>query len=102
MPMQEITPGELKEWLDKDPALPLIDVREPEEHTAYNIGGSLFPLPEIMEHAHKIDNARPAVLYCKIGVRSKIAIQRLEEKFGHKQLYNLKGGMEAWKKEFGS
>lgn len=100
--MQELTPIELRNWMTKEPALQLIDVREPEEHAVFNIGGALFPLTEIMEHLHQIDPSKPAIFYCKIGVRSRIAIQRLEEKTGYQHLYNLKGGMEAWKKEFGS
>jgi rhodanese-related sulfurtransferase len=31
-------------------------------------------------------------------VRSQIAIQRLEDKFGFTNLINLSGGMYAWKK----
>jgi adenylyltransferase/sulfurtransferase len=100
--MQQITPRELHSWLEKEPGLQLIDVREPDEHAEFHIGGKLFPLPEIMEHVHEIDPDRPVVFYCKMGVRSQIAIQRLEQKYHFRQLYNLRGGMEAWKKEFGS
>jgi len=36
------------------------------------------------------------VLYCEKGIRSSIAIQRLEAS-GFNNLYNLAGGMKAWK-----
>ncbi|MFM7839571.1 MAG: rhodanese-like domain-containing protein [Chitinophagaceae bacterium] len=39
-------------------------------------------------------------MYCKMGIRSHIAIQRLEDKFGFTNLINLKGGLHAWKQEF--
>jgi rhodanese-related sulfurtransferase len=42
---------------------------------------------------------KPVIVYCKKGVRSQIAIQRLEDKFGFNNLINLKGGIDAWKKQ---
>jgi adenylyltransferase/sulfurtransferase len=99
--MQQITPAELKQKLTDKEDIVLIDVREPEEHAAFNIGGRLIPLPEIMSHAGEIPKDKPVVLYCKMGIRSKIAIQRLSDKHGFTNLINLSGGMEAWKKEVG-
>lgn len=101
--MKIISPQELKEWLEEDPAsFQLIDVREPEEHREFNIGGELMPLPEIHEHLSKISKDKKVVFYCKMGVRSMLAIQRIESKLGLTELYNLTGGIEAWKKQFGS
>lgn len=98
--MNSISPVQLKELLDTQPDIQLIDVREPEEHQLFNIGGDLFPLPEIMEHVAEIEKNKPVIFYCKMGVRSQIAIQRLQEKYGFTNLINLSGGMEAWKRTF--
>lgn len=76
----------------------LIDVREPFEHEIFNIGGLLIPLNTIFENLHQIDRDKPVILYCQKGIRSQIAIQRLEQKFNYTNLVNLSGGMEAWKK----
>jgi rhodanese-related sulfurtransferase len=38
------------------------------------------------------------ILYCKVGERSKIAQQRLIEKYKCTNIYNLKGGVVAWQK----
>jgi adenylyltransferase/sulfurtransferase len=101
--MNTVTPLELKSWLDNDPAsVQLIDVREPEEHREFDIGGELMPLTEIHEHMQRIESDKKVVFYCKMGVRSMLAIQRIEAKLGLSGLYNLTGGLEAWKKEFGS
>ena len=94
--MQEINPIELKERLDNGESIQLIDVRETFEHQAYNIGGKLIPLGEIMQHMEAFNETQPTVVYCRKGVRSMIAIQRLEEKLGELPLYNLSGGIEAW------
>ena|SRR5688572_6273095 len=97
--MNTITPAELKKKLESSQPLHLIDVREPNEHEMYNIGGTLIPLAEIIDQSKKIPKDIPVVLYCKVGIRSHIAIQRLEEKYGFTNLVNLQGGMERWKKE---
>ena len=97
--MNTITPAELKKKLESSQPLHLIDVREPNEHEMYNIGGTLIPLDEIIDPSKKIPKDIPVVLYCKMGIRSQIAIQRLEEKYGFTNLVNLQGGMERWKKE---
>lgn len=96
--MKQITPRELKELQEKGPIF-LLDVREPFEHEAYNIGGQLSPLDSVMNSAGVIPRDVPVVVYCKRGVRSQIAIQRLEERFGFTNLINLQGGMEAWKQQ---
>ncbi|MBI2729738.1 MAG: rhodanese-like domain-containing protein [Sphingobacteriales bacterium] len=96
--MQQISPIELQQKLRKKEEIVLIDVREQYEHEAFNIGGTLIPLPDIMSHVSDIPKDKPVVLYCKMGVRSKIAIQRLSDKYGFTNLINLSGGMEAWKK----
>ncbi|MBI1783295.1 MAG: rhodanese-like domain-containing protein [Sphingobacteriales bacterium] len=98
--MQSISPAELYQKLSDKEDIMLIDVREPEEHKVFNIGGRLIPLPDIMSHANEIPQDKPVVLYCKMGIRSKIAIQRLSAKYGFTNLINLTGGMEAWKKVF--
>lgn len=94
--MKKITPAELKEWLTEHKTFKLIDVREVWEHTAYNIGGTNIPLGEIITRKKEIDNELPVIVYCEKGIRSVIAIQRLET-LGFDKLYNLQGGMSEWK-----
>ena len=98
--MNQITPAALREKMDSRQSFQLVDVREPAEHTSYNIGGELIPLDEIMDRKNRIPTDIPVIFYCKMGIRSQIAIQRLQEKYGFTNLYNLQGGMERWKKEF--
>ncbi len=81
--------------LEKPDSL-LIDVREAFENEIFNIGGTLLPLGEIMKHAEEIPTDKPVIIYCRKGVRSAIAIQRLHARFGMENLVNLEGGLEAW------
>ncbi|MBL0182543.1 MAG: rhodanese-like domain-containing protein [Chitinophagaceae bacterium] len=98
--MQSITSAALKQKIDSGEYLQLIDVRESFEHDEFNIGGILIPLGNIIQQMDKIDKERPVVIYCHKGIRSQLAIQRLQEKFPFTNLINLIGGTEAWRKEF--
>lgn len=98
--MQSIEPAELKEMISRKDHFLLIDVREPHEHDAFNIGGELMPLSVIMEHIDKIPAGIPVVFYCQKGIRSVIAIQRLQSKLPGNTFLNLSGGMESWKNHF--
>ncbi len=100
--MQSITHIALKEKMDKAENFQLIDVREVDEHDEFNIGGDLIPLNEIAQQAGNVATDKPVIIYCRKGIRSQIAIQRLQEKFPFTNLFNLIGGTEAWKKQFGS
>ncbi len=82
--------------LIEQPDTILIDVRETFENEVFNIGGILLPLGEIMQHAAEIPTNRTVILYCRKGIRSAIAIQRLQARFGLENLVNLEGGLEAW------
>jgi rhodanese-related sulfurtransferase len=98
--MKSITAIELAKLIEEKNNFQLIDVREPEEHEEFNIGGELIPLGEITHHIEKIAGDKPVIIYCRKGIRSQVAIQRLQEKRQLTNLFNLVGGTEAWKKQF--
>lgn len=96
--MKSITAKELKSWIQEDKKFFLLDVREEWEHAAYNIGGTNIPLGDVMMHKNELPANVPVIVYCEKGIRSAIVIQRLEP-YGFKDIYNLEGGMSAWRKE---
>ena len=100
MQIKNISASKLQQLINDHVDFQLIDTREPYEHKVFNIGGTLFPLAEITKHLNEIEKEKPVVIYCRAGVRSQIAIQRLQEKYPFNNLYNLVGGTEAWKKTF--
>jgi len=95
-PLKEITAKELYQWEVEGRKFQLIDVREPHEYEIVNINGELIPLATVLDNADRINTDEDVVVYCKGGVRSAKAIRALEEKFGYKNLYNLKGGILAY------
>jgi len=97
--MKTITPEELVKWMNEKISIQLIDVRERYEHENFNIGGTLIPLGELTQYLDNIEKKLPVIIYCQKGIRSHIAIQRLENKFPFENLYNLIGGMDEWRRK---
>lgn len=97
--VKEITVQKLKKMKDRDAAYQLVDVRSPLEHQLANIGGDLMPLESLFDYADKISKEKQVVLYCKVGIRSMEAILKLQDKYNFTNLYNLKGGINAWASE---
>jgi len=94
--MKQLIPDELKQWRLSGKDFLLIDIREDWERSAYNIGGDHIPMGELIGRANELPKDKDIVLYCEKGIRSVIAIQRLEDA-GFHNLFNLVGGMKAWK-----
>lgn len=94
--VKEISAAELKKFLKEETDFQLIDVREVEEHELLNIGGENIPLDEVLANIAVIEKEKPVVFYCKVGQRSAIAIERLQDKFEFNNLYNLKGGVRSF------
>src|SRR5437763_667538 len=96
--MENISVQEVKDRLAKGEELHLIDVREPDENAAFNIGGTLLPLGQI--HSMQIDDIEDlkddeVIIYCRTGNRSTQAAMFLEM-LGFKNVKNLAGGMVEW------
>ncbi|MBN9349219.1 MAG: molybdopterin-synthase adenylyltransferase MoeB [Chitinophagaceae bacterium] len=97
--IKEITVQEFEQWINNGEDIQVIDVREPAEYELENIGALLIPLGTVMDRADEISRDKKVVVHCKSGARSAKAIRELEEAFGFKNLYNLRGGIVAVEKE---
>src|SRR5436190_2009222 len=97
--MQEITVTELKQLIDNKEDFQLIDVREPSEFNAANLSGELIPLATVPSNVDKISKDKKVIVHCRSGKRSENAIRFLEANHGFSNLYNLKGGILAYKNE---
>lgn len=98
----DINVTDLKARMDKGESdFVLIDVREPHEHEAFNIGGQLVPVGSIMTELTKLKEhaEKEVIVYCRSGARSGMA-QGLLQQSGFKNVRNLTGGMLAWQDKF--
>jgi rhodanese-related sulfurtransferase/rubrerythrin len=93
-----MTVEEVKKFLaEHDPGTyALVDVRQPAEYEEVHIpGAKLVPLPELMDAVPDLERAKPTILYCAVGGRSRVAAQLLMGQ-GFERVFNMAGGIFNW------
>jgi adenylyltransferase/sulfurtransferase len=95
--IKQITAEELFYLQSSGEDFQLIDVREPNEYAAYNIGGELISLKDVLENIGKINRNKKVVIHCQSGSRSAQAINLLQQN-GFDNLYNLAGGLDQYRR----
>lgn len=94
----EVTPQELKTWLDEKRSLQLVDARTTAEFRQGTIGRAqhapVTDLPQAIEQLN-LDPSCPVVVLCLSGHRS-VPGTRLLRSRGF-EAYSLKGGILAWR-----
>jgi adenylyltransferase/sulfurtransferase len=94
--IRELSPQELKSKMDSGESFELVDVREPFEYEIAHIDrAKLIPLGEIEDRLDELNRDQPIVIHCHSGMRSAQAV-RLLQQHGFTDIYNLKGGIDAW------
>ncbi|HTX20092.1 MAG TPA: molybdopterin-synthase adenylyltransferase MoeB [Bacteroidota bacterium] len=91
----EISVEELKRRLDRKDDLFILDVREPQEFEICNLHGYLIPLRDLPKRIHELDTAKEIVVHCKVGGRSRQAVEFMKQA-GFRKVKNLVGGIDAW------
>lgn len=96
-PFQRIDVNRAKELIDQ--GVTLIDVREPREITQDGkiANSQLIPMNQLLSNPRQYLHGDNVLFYCKVGQRSAIACE-MAAAVGLKTLYNLEGGIVAWKK----
>jgi rhodanese-related sulfurtransferase len=78
----------------------ILDVRTQEEYNSGHIKNAFlsdWTQRDVFEERIKyLDKSKPVYVYCLVGGRSSAAANRLSDA-GFKQVYNLVGGIKAWK-----
>jgi sulfur-carrier protein adenylyltransferase/sulfurtransferase len=93
-----ITATELKEMLDRDENIFLVDVREPNEYEIVSIpGATLIPKGEFLSGAalERLPQDKRIVLHCKSGQRSAEALAVVKDA-GFSDAVHVGGGVLAW------
>ena len=91
-----ISPLEAKSLIETRGELQLIDCRSPEEFRGGALPGSrLIPFWEFTKGNYDLPKDKPILLVCAVGGRS-LAVGQLLSSKGYREVYNLRGGLEAW------
>jgi rhodanese-related sulfurtransferase len=94
----DVDPARVAEWLEEDPTLQVIDVREAYERKAGHIAGTRhIELNHLTAEASTVDRERPVIFYCRVGGRSTMAAQAFRA--SGFRAYSMDGGLRRWADE---
>ena len=96
-----MTATELRDRLELEQPLVLVDVREAFERAIADLPGQgqlHIPLGQFPIRLHELDHDQPIVVYCRTGARSGSAVRFMQHQ-GYRSVWNLKGGVMAWREE---
>jgi len=94
-----ISVHDLKQKMETNGVVTIVDVREPFEYEIARIEGSkLIPLGELPDRLDELDRDRYTVVHCHSGMRSAQAVQLLRRE-GFANVFNLAGGIAQWSEE---
>lgn len=99
--MEDLTPEQLRQRIETGEPLQIVDVREPYEWNTSNLaqhGARHVPMGELLGRMGELDRDVDLVIYCRTGARSSNVGRYLTAQ-GYDRVYNLKGGLEAWKRD---
>jgi adenylyltransferase/sulfurtransferase len=88
---------ELKERLEAQSPLTIIDIREPHERTLYPFpNAKAVPFGQLVRRMGEFDQTQDLVFICKVGLRSVFAIRALKEAGYTGRMFNLTEGVASW------
>ena len=94
--LPEISPQELKQKLESNTSVLLLDVREQSEYDLVHLEGArLIPLNTLPHHVDSLLSDQEIVVYCHHGQRSLYATAYLQQN-GFSDVKNLIGGIDQW------
>jgi rhodanese-related sulfurtransferase len=95
--IKNITPAELDK-MKSEPDVQLVDVRGPDEYKKGTIEGAInIPVDTFNDRLSELNKEKKIIVFCRTGTRSSAA-KGILVRNGFKKVYNLEGGIEAYKK----
>ena len=96
MTVKHLSALELKDKIQKNEKLFLLDVREQSEFQYTHIANSvLIPLNQLPTRLSELNTEDEIIVICHHGMRSQQAANYLDHS-GYKNIANLTGGIDAW------
>jgi rhodanese-related sulfurtransferase len=94
-PIHQLSAPDLKALLERGTAIEFVDVRNQEERAIAAIEGSRLLDQAYHDALLQCDRETPLVFQCHHGIRSQHAAEYFR-RAGFRNLYNLRGGIDAW------
>ena len=99
-PVKDVGAGEFSEGMDNENVV-VLDVRTPAEYKDGHLANAIlidFYSPDFEKEISELDQSKTYYIYCHSGNRSSKAANLMKSK-GFGDLYNLEGGISAWRRE---
>ncbi len=96
--VEDITPPQLKSWLDAGKDVQLFDVRTPEERATASIAAALHLDAAGQTLLEGLAKDAVIVFHCHHGGRSQAAAEQAVAA-GYSKVYNLRGGIDMWSQQ---
>lgn len=96
----DVSPQVFHQMIDSLEDEQLLDVRTAREWASGTLPNAItinWHDPQFKKEVQKLDKDRVVLVYCAVGGRSRRAMDELK-KMGFKEIYNLTGGINAWKR----
>ncbi len=94
--VRQISATELKAMMNRGLSFELVDVRTEDERVIAKIDGSRLLNEESHHYLLSLDRNTTVVFHCHHGIRSQSAAEYFLREAGFRNLYNLRGGIDAW------
>jgi thioredoxin 1 len=91
--------SEFAERIKQIPAVPVIDVRTPEEFAKGHLQNARnidWNGNDFLNQISTLDKSKPVLVYCLSGMRSEAAASKMRA-HGFKEVFELKGGIMKWR-----
>ena len=96
--VKDLSPAEVKARLDQDAELRLFDVRTAGEIETASVDAAIVFDEDAREQLELLDRTTPLYFMCHHGGRSRAAAEQYAG-MGFREVYNLRGGIDAWSLE---
>jgi monothiol glutaredoxin len=93
--IRQLSAPELKAMIESGAPFELVDVRSDDERACAKIDGSRLLDQACHDSLLRLDRNTPIVFQCHHGVRSQHAAEYFQRE-GFRNLFNLRGGIDAW------
>ncbi len=100
--LEEKNPKEVKDIIDDDDTVVILDVREKWEYEICHLDNSIhIPMGQLLNRIEELDKTLKHVVVCHHGIRSRMVAKHLVS-IGFEKVINLSSGVEGWASEVDS
>ena len=96
--VKQITLDELSKAIENKNDISIVDIRETEQFAAFHLKSVNISIEELLNKPEKLPKEKKVIIVCEKGTNSMAVIENLEKLYNFENLYNLKGGIQAWLK----